>query len=151
MPDLFDEVFNEEPRTEVEFYPGSKRKRREQPVVEFVANPWRENFTVKIIGGEEKRMYTIGSLAEALGVSIPTLRNWAKAGYIPEAPYRLPSNMKIQGENVAGRRLYTEELIDAAVKIFEAHGLLGKKRIIWDDYETVPQEIQREWQRITSK
>jgi hypothetical protein len=151
VPDLFDEVFGEE-KVEEPFYPGSKRKRREPTqAVEFVPNPWRDNYTVKTINGEEMKMYTIGSLAEALGVSIPTLRNWARSGYIPDAPYRLPSNMKVKGDSVAGRRLYTEELIDAVVAVFQAHGLLGKKRIIWDDYSTVPQEIAAAWQHILSK
>jgi hypothetical protein len=151
MPDLFDEVFGNADSSAVEeFYPGSRRKRRDElPVVEFVANPWRENYTVKMINGVETRTYTIGALAEALGVSVPTLRLWARDGRIPDAPYRLASKMVVHGKDVAGRRLYTEELIDIVVKIFEAHGLLGKRRIIWDDYETVPQQIAREWQQAS--
>lgn len=134
-----------------DYYPGSKRKRREAaPVVEFIPDPWREDFTVKTIGGKEVRLYTISALASALGVSVPSIRLWEKKGYIPQGPYRLPSNMLVHGQRTSGRRLYTEELIDAAVAVFEEHGILGSPRIMWERHSQVPIEIHDSWKSIMS-
>lgn len=145
-PDLVDEMFG----GEEEFYPGSKRKiEREKPTnVEFIADPWRENFTIKIIGGVETPMYPIGALANALGVSVQSIRSWTSKGYIPLAPYRLPSTMVIAGEKAPGRRLYTEPMIEAAVEAFEKRGLLGAPRIEWKNHTDLSIEIQEAWTRI---
>lgn len=151
MPsDLVDRLFGEEPvPPHQENYPGSRHKRRDVPDVEFISEPWRdEMFYIKVIGGQEVKMFTVGALASALGVSVQTIRGWSKKGYIPEAPLRLPSNMIVGGEKTAGRRLYTEELIDAAVKIFQEHGLLGKQRILWSKHEEVPIELHESWSQI---
>lgn len=134
---------------EPEFYPGSRRKRPERTAkVEFVSDPWRENFVLKNVGGEEVKMYTVGSLADALGVSVPTIRLWTTNGVLPEAPYRLPSNMVVHGQKVEGRRLYTEAVIDATVRVFEQHGLLGSLRIRWRDHPQVPIDLIREWKKV---
>lgn len=152
IPDLVDQVFGdgpEEPPAD-EYYPGSKRKRAEKPAssnVEFIPDPWRENFTMKTINGVETKMYPIGSLANALGVSVQSIRHWTRSGYLPQAPYRLPSNMVINGKKVSGRRLYTEPLIEAAVAAFEKRGLLGKPRIEWSKHSDLPIEIAEVWSR----
>ena len=134
-----------------EFYPGSKKTRREaqKPTVEFIPDPWREKFTVKTVRGQQVRLYTVSAIADALGVSVPTIRFWIKSGYIPQAPYRLPSTMIVAGQKAPGRRLYTEEVIDAAVAIFEKHGILGSRRIVWEEHADVPIEIIEAWTRIT--
>jgi hypothetical protein len=149
-PDLVDQIFgDDEPQDE--YYPGSKKKRTEKPVtsnVEFIPDPWMENFTLKTINGVETKMYAIGSLANALGVSVQSIRHWTRKGYMPAAPYRLPSNMIIKGEKVSGRRLYTAPLIEAAVAAFEKRGLLGKPRIEWSKHPDLPIEIKEQWSRI---
>lgn len=154
MPDLIDEFFPEDSESEAEeYYPGSKRKRRDVEVVsnvEFIPDPWRDNFTLKPLRGVETKMYPIGALANALGVSVQSIRHWTRMGYIPSAPYRLPANMVIKGEKVSGRRLYTEPLIDAAVAAFEKRGLLGKPRIEWSKHPDLPIEITETWTRITN-
>jgi hypothetical protein len=146
-PDLVDEMFG----GEEEYYPGSKRKIERQPVasnVEFVSDPWREDFTTKMVNGEEMKMYPIGALANALGVSVQTIRYWTNKGYLPMAPYRLPSNMVVRGEKVAGRRLYTEAIIEATVEVFEKHGVLGALRINWADKPDLRIEVVEAWQKI---
>lgn len=149
MPDAIDEIFGDK-REEPEYYPGSRRKIDREPVtnVEFIPDPWRENFTVKRIGGTEMKMYPIGALANALGVSVQTIRYWTQHGHIPDAPYRLPSNMVIGGQKAKGRRLYTEPMIDAAVKAFEERGLLGALRIEWNNHLDLVSEVQSAWTRI---
>lgn len=156
MPDLVDQIFNdgpEEPPVD-EYYPGSKRKRAGKPAssnVEFIPDPWRDNFTIKLINGAETKMYPIGALANALGVSVQSIRHWTRSGYLPSAPYRLPSNMVINGKKVSGRRLYTEPLIEAVVASFERRGLLGKPRIEWSNHSDLPIEIKESWSRIVNQ
>lgn len=152
MPDLVDQVFgdgSEEPPAD-EFYPGSRRKLTAKPSsnVEFIPDPWRENYTTKLLNGVETKMYPIGALASALGVSVQSIRYWTQIGYIPPAPYRLPSNMILNGAKVAGRRLYTEPLIEAVVAAFEKRGLLGKSRIEWTKNSDLPIEIRETWSHI---
>ena len=152
IPDLVDQVFgsgSEEPPTD-EFYPGSRRKLAVKPSSpEFIADPWRENFSTKMIHGVEMQMYTIGALANALGVSVQTIRHWTRMGYIPKAPYRLPANMMINGNKVAGRRLYTAPLIEAVVASFEKRGLLGSTQVRWaTKYPDLSIEIREAWTRI---
>lgn len=151
-PDLVDQMFaNDGDDREEEFYPGSKRKiEREKPNVEFIPDPWRENYTIKKIRGVDMKMYPIGALASALGVSVQSVRSWTAKGYLPMAPYRLPSTMVIAGEKAPGRRLYTEALIEAAVEAFEKHGVLGARRIEWKNYSALSIEIQEAWTRITA-
>jgi hypothetical protein len=153
--DLIDDFFPDgeepDPPSTVEFYPGSRRKldqRDEVPAVEFIADPWRENYTTKLIKGTDMKMYPIGALANALGTSVQSIRHWTRSGYIPAAPYRLPSNMVIKGEKVSGRRLYTEPLIDAAIAAFEERGLLGKPRIEWSKHRDLSIEIKETWSRL---
>ena len=152
MPDLVDEMFGGE---EEEFYPGSKQKiEREKPGtsnVEFIPDPWREDYTTKMIHGVETKMYPIGALASALGVSVQSIRYWTRKGYLPMAPYRLPANMVVQGEKVAGRRLYTEPLIEATVELFEKYGVLGALRMEWKELTALSIEIQEAWTRIINQ
>ena len=154
VPDLIDQVFGEGPEEPAadEFYPGSRRKLSAKPSsnVEFIPDPWRDNFTVKKINGVDTKMYPIGALATALGVSVQSIRHWTRSGYIPTAPYRLPANMLIDGKRVSGRRLYTEALIDAVVAAFEKRGLLGKPRIEWSRHPDLPIEIKETWSRLTA-
>lgn len=149
-PDLVDQFFGdgpEEPPAD-EYYPGSRRKMAVKPTSSVEsADPWRDNFTVKSIGGVEMQMYPIGALADALEVSVQTIRYWTNRGHIPKAPYRMPTNMLIEGRKVAGRRLYTAPLIEAVVVAFQKRGLLGT-RVEWAKNPDLSIEIREAWSRI---
>jgi len=152
IPDLVDQVFGsgpEEPPTD-EFYPGSRRKLTGKPTPpEFTPDPWRDNFSTKVIHGVEMQMYPVGALANALGVSAQTIRYWTRMGFFPKAPYRLPANMILNGEKVSGRRLYTAPLIEAAVAAFEKRGLLGATQVRWaTKYPDLSIEIREAWSHI---
>ena len=154
--DLIDQFFPEEgeegkKEPDEDLYPGSRRplpKAKFVPVREFISDPWKDNYTIKTIGGVETKMYAIGALATALGVSVPSIRYWTRAGYLPLAPYRLPSNMIVSGKKVSGRRLYTEPLIEAVIDAFAKRDLLGKPRIEWSQHKDLPIEIREAWSRI---
>lgn len=130
------------------FYPGSKRKRSEPLSYDFIPDPWQDKFFLKTIRGEEVKVYAVGALAKALGVSPPAIRAWIRKGYIPQAPYRLPPNMKVRGEQAPGRRLYTAEYIEAAVHVFERNGVLGQTRIMWAQHPNISVEVLEAWQKI---
>lgn len=145
--DPIQDFFAEEPKKE--FYPGSTRVRREQPKEANPTEDWRDDFFLKNIGGRERKMYTVGSLANALGISVNTLKDWIKYERIPEAPFRLASNMIVKGQTVAGRRLYTEEYIDSLVEIFQRHGLWNTgKRVQWERHPELTTEIHTRWVAI---
>lgn len=59
--------------------------------------------------GEELELFYIGTLATALGRTTNAIRKWEIAGVIPDPCFR--------DEN--GRRLYTQEQIDAIVRCAE--------------------------------
>lgn len=143
MSDLVAEMFGDRE----EFYPGSKRKRRPEPVQEATGEVWRENYTVKMIGGQERRFFPIGALAAALGVSVDTVRHWVKTSKMPNAPYRLSTSI-VHGQKYAGRRLYTEPMIDAAIAAFSKRGLLDVARIEWKNHHDLTVELHEVWSRI---
>ena len=147
MPDLFEQMFNDDTEKEVDYYPGSKRKRRPEPVNPITGDMWRENYTVKNVGGTERRFFVIGALADALHVSVETVRHWVKKGQIPDAPYRLSMSI-VDGKKHPGRRLYTEPMIDAAVKAFASRGLLEAPRIEWKNHHDLTIELHETWGRI---
>lgn len=150
--DLIDQMFQPEPEEE-DFYPGSRHKRRDRPTEQVLVGDdlWREDYTTKTVGGRELRLYTIGAFAEALGVSVVTIRRWTKRGFIPQAPYRLPSTMKVQGETVAGRRLYTADVIDATVAIFRKHGVDPSQRVQFDQHPGLSMDIIDAWSAVLRK
>jgi hypothetical protein len=39
-------------------------------------------------------------------------------------------------------------MVDAAVDLFDKHGLLGLDRIEWSEYQQVPQELAEMWEYI---
>ena len=79
---------------DLEYIPGSKRKRREEdPKVSRrkhgESNGWDSNPIIKTLGGKETEVFTISALAQALEKTIVTVRLWERKGYIPRAPYRV--------------------------------------------------------------
>lgn len=135
------------------YYPGSKRKRREppkpqeRPEVDWSARSYKKTLP----NGKEVEMYTLGSLAEALGRPLPTIRLWLKEGHLPLSPYRLPTTLGKHGKEVAGRRLYTRPMIEAAVEIFDRAGILSVTRVDWVANRQVTVDIDAAWSSIRAK
>lgn len=136
--------------------PGSKKarraptelaeKRRARAMGD--SNGWDANPIIKMLGGEETEVFTIGALAIALEKKIVTIRLWEKKGYIPIAPYRLRSKI-LDGKKVNGNRVYTRALIEIAIEEFAARGLLGSARVEWSQHEDLTQTLVRRWKQAT--
>ena len=138
----------------LEYIPGSKRKRREpDPKVSRrksgETNGWDANPIVKTLGGKETEVFTIGALAQALEKTIVTVRLWERKGYIPRAPYRLRSKT-LKGQKTGGNRVYTRSLIEAAVDEFAKRNLLGSARVEWNQHEDLTEALVKRWKDITS-
>ena len=76
--------------------------------------------------GKVTKLYTIGALAMALGKRPVTIRKWIRQGVIPEAGLKTSPITKTLGD--AGRRLFSEEQIEAMVKIAKETGVWGEGR-----------------------
>lgn len=96
-------------------------------------------------------MFTIGALSKALGRPIVTLYQWMDAGYLPTSPYRLPDTTGKNGTVIAGRRLYTRQMVEVAVELFSRFGLLDKTRINWAVNRKLSQELNEAWDKIRAK
>jgi hypothetical protein len=143
------EDFMEEFAALDEFYPGSKRKRRDVPPPEVVPDfLWDSRPYKKNLNGVEIQLFTIGALAGALGRPVITIRKWMREGNIPQSPYRLPTKKDKNGEDHKGRRLYTRSMIEAAIDIFTRNGLMEKSRIEWEQHRLVRTELDEAWQKL---
>ena len=79
-----------------------------------------------ITGQGPTKLYTIGALAQALGKRPVTIRKWIRQGVIPEAGMKTQPISKTLGES--GRRLFSEEQIEAMVRIAKDCGVWGEGR-----------------------
>ena len=139
---------------DLEYIPGSKKKRRElDPKISRrksgESNGWDANPIVKTLGGIETEVFTIGALALALDKTIVTIRLWERKGYIPRAPYRLRSKT-LKGEKTGGNRVYTRALIESTIDEFNRRGLLGSARVEWNQHEDLTDALVKRWKEITS-
>lgn len=137
----------------LEYVPGSKRKRREpDPKVSRrkvgESNGWDENPIMKTLGGQEVEVFTISALAQALEKSIVSVRLWERKGYIPRAPYRLRSKT-LKGQKTGGNRVYTRALIESTVEEFAKRGLLGTARVEWSQHDDLTDALVKRWKEIT--
>lgn len=131
------------------FYPNSKRKRRAVEVKQKVkSESWEDEAYEKMIGGVNRQVYTLGSLAKALNRSPKTLRQWMDDDKFPQAPYRLPDTTGSNGKVYAGRRLYSKAMVEVAVKIFTSAGLLHADKIDWSVHRNLSDEIAEAWATI---
>jgi hypothetical protein len=146
--DTIDEFFatlDENEHETKDTYPGSRHERRKPlPPAPVHTVEWDKNGYVKLIGGRKVEMFTIGALAKALRRSPNTLRSWIKLGYIPQAPYRLPS-YEVNGKMVPGRRLYTRQMVESIMELFAERDLLTSKRVEWNAHKDLPGQIQSVW------
>ena len=138
---------------DLEYIPGSKKKRREpDPKVSRrkvgESNGWDESPILKSLGGKEVEVFTIGALAQALEKTIVTIRLWERKGYIPRAPYRLRAKT-LKGQKTGGNRVYTRSLIEATVDEFAKRGLLGSARVEWSQHNDLTDALVERWTEIT--
>jgi len=139
---------------DLEYVPGSKKKRREPDPkvsrrVSGESNGWDANPISKTLGGQEVEVFTISALAQALEKTIVTIRLWERKGYIPMAPYRLRSKT-LKGQKTGGNRVYTRGLIESAIEEFSKRGLLGSARVEWSQHEDLTDALVKRWKDITS-
>jgi hypothetical protein len=136
-----------------DFYPGSKKKRRPldpnaKPKKTKEEGSWDANPQVKKLpNGNVVELYSAGSLCQALGRPIVTLRLWERKGYIPRAPYRLKSII-VDGVKKPGWRMYSKAMIEETVRIFNSRGLLESPRIDWNRYPDMSIELAESWKVI---
>ena len=134
-----------------DFYPGSKRKRKpvvaKKPEVEPVPTWDAKPYVKTLPNGRDLELFTIGALAAAVGRPLISIRSWIKEGYIPAAPYRLPSKM-VNGKEQKGRRLYSKAMIQRLVELLDSAGLLYTKRIEWSLHRQLSNEIAEAWNQI---
>ena len=135
-----------------DFYPGSKRKRKpvvaKEPEVKPDSNWDAKPYKKTLPNGRDLEMFTIGALAAAVGRPVITIRSWLKEGYLPASPYRMPTKKDINGQDHAGRRLYSRAMVETLVDIFTKAGLMDTKRIEWSMHRQLPQEIAEAWNEI---
>jgi hypothetical protein len=139
---------------DLEYIPGSKKKRRDlDPKVSRrksgESNGWDANPVIKTLGGIETEVFTIGALALALEKTIVTIRLWERKGYIPRAPYRLRSKT-LKGEKTGGNRVYTRALIESSIEEYNRRGLIGSARVEWSQHEDLTEALVKRWKDITS-
>jgi hypothetical protein len=139
---------------DLEYIPGSKRKRREEdPKVSRrkagESNGWDSNPIIKTLGGIETEVFTIGAMALALEKTIVTIRLWERKGYIPRAPYRLRAKT-LAGKKTGGNRVYTRALIESAIDEFNRRGLLGSARVEWNQHDDLTDALVKRWKEITN-
>lgn len=148
MSDEIEEMFSDLDN----FYPGSKRKRREDSSKKLKRtvedSDWVSSAVFKRMpNGQLFEFYQLGALAQALGRPLITVRYWMKAGYLPAAPYRLGDKKDKNGNESRGRRLYSRAQIQAAVDLFEKAGYLELNRIEWPDQQ-LTNAIAEAWDTI---
>ena len=139
---------------DLEYIPGSKRKRRnpDEKVSRRKSgesNGWDQNPIIRTLGGVETEVFTIGALALALEKTIVTIRLWERKGYIPRAPYRLRSKT-LAGKKTGGNRVYTRALIESAIEEFSLRGLLGSARVEWNQHDDLTDALLKRWKEVTS-
>ena len=148
MPDEIDKLFEDLDN----YYPGSKRKRKEKvvkPPEITLDSAWDAKPIKKALpNGKEVELFSIGALAGALGRPIITVRTWIKEGYLPASPYRLPAKKNSKGDDHLGRRLYSRAMVEAVIRLFDSAGLLNIKRIEWSAHRQLSNEIAEAWNNI---
>lgn len=133
-----------------EYYPGSKRKRKEktEQVIPEIKSWDSRSYTKTLPNGQDVEFFTLGALADALNRQIVTIRTWTLNGHLPVSTYRMPDVVDRNGETRKGRRLYTRGMIESAVEIFDKAGLLHSDRVEWAKNQKVTQDISEAWTKL---
>jgi hypothetical protein len=107
------------------------------------------------VDGKLRILYTIGELADALHRTPHTVRQWTRAGLIPEAPLTIQP-----GDTCTRRRLYPAELIEAIrnVTVQEDFGrrrpsglFLYQQQRLWDAWRAVIDALIDEGDGVTNQ
>ena len=136
------------------YYPGSKRKRKsvtpkaKEPRAAEAIGEWDSQSLVKEINGKSVELFTVGALAKALNRSFILVRYWNNEGFLPDAPYRLPSKKDKYGTMRKGNRLYSRAMVEYLVSVFISSGLMEAKRIDWKNYRHLTIQIDEAWNNI---
>ena len=146
MEDLLDDFLSEID----EYYPGSKKKRKEKKV-EYVPkeSSWDSKTYIKTLpSGQDVEFFTIGALASALNRPVVTIRLWTRQGHLPPPPFRLPDTQDKYGVAHKGRTLYTRPMIEAAIEIFKRNGVFNQNRIEWANNQKVTEQLSEAWSNL---
>jgi hypothetical protein len=135
------------------YYPGSKRKRKSvtqkpkepRPTI---SGEWDSQPLVKEINGKSVELFTVGAIAKALNRSFILVRYWNNEGFLPDAPYRMPSKKDKYGTMRKGNRLYSRAMVEYLVTVFNSSGLMEAKRIDWKNYRNLTNQIDTAWNDI---
>lgn len=104
-----------------------------EPVIDPEEEGWwsHPKRTALVRRGErvEVDLFTVGNLADALGVRPVTIRKWESEGKLPPPVARTPPprNEQVPGKQRAGHRLYTRNQIIAAIKAATTYNILSRK------------------------
>lgn len=158
-PDYEHELMRQFGSLQDEYYPGSKRKRRDSDQMrrsrlkaERAEAKANESWDARPKGwtnphtGQNLELFRIGALAKALHRDSVTIRRWIRLGFLPRAMYRTPELAGTRGD--AGRRLWTRAQIEGIAKIAEEEGLLSDHppRLQYTNFTQRVVAAWREWQ-----
>lgn len=135
LDNLIDE--RRERRETAPVFPGTTPPRNTETTVTEYDNAWIRElpYTEYLIAGQTRKLYTIGSLAKALGKKPVTIRSWEAKGWLPSASFRTPppSGPQIPGKVTKGRRLYSMEQVLFLVEAYQNHVLDSND---WDGFKS---------------
>jgi hypothetical protein len=103
---------------------------------------WYSNPIVKTINGRAFDFYTIGQLAEALGLKPVTVRKWETMGWLPRPlVHTPPPKWNLPGKRPAGKRLWTRGQVEGIVRIAREEGMLQAAHLVPSDKSAFTQRI----------
>jgi hypothetical protein len=148
-PDVLDAVI----------FPGgapSRRARAERgaPPPETPADSepaWDDHPQTKELHGEMMELFSIGALAEAIGVTPKAVYKWERQRRFPPARYRTPPPVRsnIPGKSVAGHRMYTRAQIEAVIEAaHEACVTMPRKIGTRPDWKLFTALVVRSWKAL---
>jgi hypothetical protein len=118
-------------------YPGKTPPRNAGPVIDSEEQQWLNSLPAQefSIGGEVRKFYTIGALAQALGKQPVTIRSWEQKGWLPPATFRTPAprGPQIPGKAIKGRRLYSQEQLLFLTAAYKKY-ILDPRFPNWDGF-----------------
>lgn len=131
-----------------EFYPGSRHRREDGPVIPepvqaVVETDWDTNPKWLTLDGVDVEFFTIGALATALNRQVVTIRKWEREGVLPVATYRSAGARK--------NRLYTRAQIEGLRLIAAEEGLMDptiKKNLGDTDFSARARQLFRALQDV---
>lgn len=118
-----------------QYFPGNTKPKNRGASIDRASHEWLNGLPYQVynVKGVEKKFYSIGALATALGRKPVTIRSWEAKGWIPGAAFRTPPPRKeqIPGADIKGRRLYTEAQVVFLVETAIACNLNSQKNSDW--------------------